>query len=493
VKVLDFGLAKAVEPACSVVGTTMSPTITTPAVTQMGMILGTAAYMAPEQAKGREADKRSDVWAFGATLFEMLTGKRAFDGEDTSDTIASVLKTDPDWSLLPSDLSFAVRALLQRCLVKDRRHRVSDISTALFVLRTPDQLATTGMASAPTTVVPSRERWRWVVPATAAAAIAAAIVGATAWTFRPLAPAAPIARFSFALPEGGFTGTSRRMVAISCDGPQLVYVANSRLYRRSLWDLEARAIVGTEIRDGVLNPVFSPDGTSVAFYSIGDQTIKRVSIAGGTPVTVCALTGSPLGMTWGDDGIVFGAAGDLTAFGTASVSTEGRWILRVLANGGTPEPLITLKEDELSNERQMLPGGRAVLFTLHQIDTAGERALGEGRDRGAIIGRRSKNDARHGSHSRYLATGHLLYAVGGLLYAVPFDARRRNVVAAPVPVLEGVRRSVFGTGTGAAQFDVSDTGTLVYVPGPASITNARALFIADRNGMKTALPLPPGP
>jgi serine/threonine-protein kinase len=493
VKVLDFGLAKAVEPAGSAVAATMSPTITTPAMTQLGMILGTAAYMSPEQAKGRDADKRSDIWAFGVTLFEMLTGKRAFDGDDVSDALASVLKTEPDWTVIPTDVPQPLRALLRRCLVKDRRQRVSDISTVLFVLREQNQLATTTTASAPTTAITPRERWHWVVPAVAATVLTAVIVGAIAWAFRPLVPAAPLARFSFALPEGGFTGTSRRMVAISRDGTHLAFIANSRLYVRSLSDFEARVLVGTEAGDGILNPVFSPDGTSVAFYSVNDQTIKRVSVAGGAPVTVCALTGSPLGMSWGDDGIVFGAAGDPSPLVPGSASTEGRWILRVSANGGTPEPLITLKEDELANEPQILPGGRAVLFTF----TKSTLPVKERWEKAEIVMQSLDDGTRTklvtGSHGRYLTTGHLIYAVGGLLYAVPFDARQQNVIAAPVPVLEGVRRSIFATGTGAAQFDVSDTGTLVYVPGPTSITSARALSIADRSGKRTPLPLPPGP
>jgi len=223
VKVLDFGLAKLVarpSEAGHHVRDTMSPTITTPAMTQLGVILGTAAYMSPEQAKGREADKRSDIWAFGAVLYEMLTGKRAFDGEDMSDTLASVLKSEPDWAKLPPDVPPALRTLMQRCLVKDRRQRVSEISTAKFIL---SELTSIGGSQAASTTQVARETaprplWRRVLPVAAAVVLTAIIVGAAAWALRPTLQPPEVARLGFTPPEGQrFTGATLQMVAISPD------------------------------------------------------------------------------------------------------------------------------------------------------------------------------------------------------------------------------------------------------------------------------------
>jgi serine/threonine protein kinase len=230
VKVLDFGLAKA-EPAISQSSgvVSQSPTITTPAMTQIGVLLGTAAYMSPEQAKGRPADKRSDVWAFGCVLYEMLTGARAFAEDDISETLAAILKSEPDWTRIPSDVPLPVRTLLQKCLVKDRRQRVADISAAKFVLCELSNLgtrpATANVGAAP------RSRWQRVWPALSAAAVAAAIVGAVMWMLRPI-PRAPLtARFTFALPASeGLTGTGRQLVTISRDGALIAYAANSRVY-----------------------------------------------------------------------------------------------------------------------------------------------------------------------------------------------------------------------------------------------------------------------
>ena len=232
VKLLDFGLAKAMEPAGAVSASlSQSPTITTPAMTQMGMILGTAAYMSPEQAKGRPADKRSDVWAFGCVLFEMLTGRQSFEGEDISETLASVLKSEPDWAALPADVSPAIRTLLRRCLAKDRRQRISDMSVASFVLAesaTVPMLPGVRPADGP---VPHTSRWRSA--AVAAVVIgAASMVGLGAWIRWPSAEQ-PVARFSFRLQDGQrFTNSGRRLVAISPDGSQVAYVANFRIYLR---------------------------------------------------------------------------------------------------------------------------------------------------------------------------------------------------------------------------------------------------------------------
>src|SRR6202158_1371778 len=196
VKVLDFGLAKAMEPAAgSSPNNSMSPTLTTPAMTQAGMILGTAAYMSPEQAKGRLADKRSDVWAFGCVLFEMLTGTRAFEGEDVSDTLAAVLRGEPNWNALPANIPSAIRTLIERCLAKERRRRAADISVAEFVLTDPGVLADPRDAPARVPAPPSTPRWKSAVPIASAVLATATLVGAGAWTLRPSTLAPAVARF----------------------------------------------------------------------------------------------------------------------------------------------------------------------------------------------------------------------------------------------------------------------------------------------------------
>ncbi len=255
VKVLDFGLAKALEPVTVISGdAAASPTITSPAMTQMGMILGTAAYMSPEQAKGRPADKRSDVWAFGAVLYEMLSGQPAFKGDDISDTLAAVLRQDVEWTALPPSTPASVRRLLTRCLDRDMRRRLRDIGEARIVLDDPGTAddGRVGALSRP------RPLWRRAIPAVVSAIVAAGLVGA-AW-YLSLRPSTPVGltRFSFTLQAGQiFTNVSgnRHMVALSPDGNQIAYAANTRLYLRSLSELDATAIQGTEGLRNVTEPV----------------------------------------------------------------------------------------------------------------------------------------------------------------------------------------------------------------------------------------------
>jgi serine/threonine-protein kinase len=479
VKVLDFGLAKLTESNASAPSgpnaLSMSPTITSPAlVSGIGVLLGTAGYMSPEQAKGREADKRSDVWAFGAVLFEMLTGRRAFEGEDIGDTLATVLKSDPDWNLLPDQVPPALRTLLCRCLTKDRRQRPSEIAVATFIVAELDHLA-----PAPTPVaIPARPRWRPWSPT--AAALAAIIVGAGAWALRPIPSPPGIAYFSFALPPGqSFSGTTRQLVAISPDGSRLAYVANGRIYLRSIGDLEPHAIPGTEERSNVINPMFAPDGASVAFFEQPSNDLKRISIGGGTASTLTRGLGLPCGATWGPTGILIAEAyGD-------------RGILRVPSNGGVPERVVRVAAGEQACGPQMLPDGETVVFTLAQAsnDNAWDEAdvvaqsLADGTRRVLIKG---------GSDARYLRSGHLLYAVAGAMYAVPFDAERLTITNSAVPVVEGVRRSTPGQTTSATHLAVSDTGTLAYVPGSATTsTTMFDLVLGDGRSDPTALKVPP--
>jgi serine/threonine-protein kinase len=482
-KVLDFGLAKALEPVAAVAGDmTASPTITTPAMTQMGMILGTAAYMSPEQAKGRPADKRTDVWAFGCVLYEMLTGKRAFDGEDVSDTLAFVITKEPDWSTLPTNTPASIRRVLQRCVQKDRKRRLRDIGDARLELDEAPVDEREGRVLLTPRMAPSLFRRPFAITAMilGVALVASALTGLFMWTLRPTTPMA-VLRFPFTLPEGQtFTNPGRRMLAISPDGTQMVYVANRRLYLRSMAELDSRPMAGTEnLTSGVTSPTFSPDGRWIAFWASADQTLKRIAVPGGVAVPICPAD-NPFGVQWVKDEIIF--------------SQADKGILRVSASGGKPEPVVSVKEGEVVDEPQVLPDGQTILFSI---------AKGTGIDRwdkAQIMAQSLKSGERKkliqgGSDAHYVATGHLVYAIGGSLYVVPFDLRTLSVRGGPVPILEGIRRRPpGGTNTGTAQFSLAENGTLIYVPGPTSSSaGALSLALLDRKGTVTPLKVPDGP
>jgi eukaryotic-like serine/threonine-protein kinase len=480
VKVLDFGLAKAMDPPTSSPRVTQSPTITTPAMTQAGMILGTAAYMSPEQAKGRAADKRSDVWAFGCVLYEILTGRRAFEGEDVSDTIAAVLRGEPDWNALPATVSAAVRTLVQRCLVKDRRQRIADISVAQFLLTDPAALAALPGAPALLLAAPPRPRWKAALPTAATALATAMVVGAGAWGLRSSSLAPAVTRFSFTVPEAEHLSLMvQNVVAISPDGTRLAYAANNRLFLRSFSEFDAHAVPGSESTSQLSNPAFSPDGRSIAFYVVGENVVKRIAVGGGAAVTICSAD-RPYGMTWDSaSGIVLGQG--------------GKGILDCSPNGGTPRQLATVKEGEQAHGPQMLPGGKALLFTIAKTVDGAARW-----DKAQVVVQTMPSGARKtiingGTGARYLPTGHLLYALGGIVFAVRFDPVQQVVLSEPVPVVEGVRRSG-SSGIATIHLDMSGTGTLLYIPGPAGTTTTeRALALADRAGVLTRLAVPPGP
>jgi serine/threonine-protein kinase len=472
VKVLDFGLARVIEPD-PLADTSDSPTFSR-AATQAGVIMGTAAYMSPEQAKGRVADKRSDVWAFGAVLYEMLTGKRAFEGEDVSDILATVLKSEPDWTALPADVPASIRTLVMRCLEKNRTRRVADIAAALFVIDEQNSLGPSATIAALPLQMPPL--WRRAVTATAAVVVGAAVASGAWWSVRPSTPQRTVTRFTLALAAGQqFTNPGRQVLAISPDGTRMLYAANYRLYLWPMSEVGARAIPGTEIPQGVASPVFSPDGQSVAFYSGADRTIKRIAVSGGAAVTICQAD-SPFGMSWGPDGIVFGQG--------------PKGIMRVSPSGGKPDLLVSVNAGEFAHGPQMLPDGQAVLFTLA---TGG---ITDRWDNARIVVQSLKSGERKtlidgGSDGRYLPTGHLVYALGGTLFAVPLNVRRLEVTGGPTPVVEGVRRADNATGT--AQFSSSNSGSLISVPGPAGVSRGLRVFVvADRTGTTDLMNLPPG-
>jgi eukaryotic-like serine/threonine-protein kinase len=483
VKVLDFGLAKALEAPAAATNATQSPTITTPAMmTGVGMILGTAAYMSPEQAKGRPADKRSDIWAFGCLFYEMLTGTRAFEGDDVSDTLAAVLRGEADLSALPSGIPTSIRALLEGCLKKNRKQRIGDISTALFLLNQPHDVS-----AMPATAAVSRPLWRRAIPVVLAATLASALTGAVVWRVKP-SPSLPVTRFPFTLAAGQrFTTLGVQSIAMSPDGSHMVYVANERLYVRSMSELEAKSIPGTEITRAVI-PVFSPDGQSIAYWSPVDRTLKRIGVSGGTAVTICPVDAAPFGVSWGPDGVIFGVGSRGILFGG---SPGSRGIMRVSANGGTPERLVGINDGEVASSPQVLPGGQSVLFTLA---TGALEAQSEW-DNALIVVQSLTSSERKtviqgGSDAHYLPTGHIVYAVGGTLFAVPYDLERLRVTDGRTPIVEGVRRGLL---SGSAHFSVSNTGSLIYIPGPASIASGDLdLALFDRKGGIEPLKLPPG-
>jgi serine/threonine-protein kinase len=478
VKVLDFGLAKLLDPTDRGVrrqpDLSMSPTLTSPVMaTGVGTLLGTAAYMSPEQARGRTVDRRSDIWAFGCVLYEMLTGRRAFDaGETVSDAVAAILTREPEWDALPSQTPNRVRLLLRRCLQKDPQKRLRDVGDA--GLDIDESLTETALPA--TTIVsggPPRSIWGRAMPLALAAVAASAVAGTAAWWLKP-APALHVTRLSLALPEGQrYTTTNRQIVAMSPDGTLLGYVSNGALHVKSLADLEPRTIA--EASSGLANPTFSPDSRSIAFWSLGDRTIRRVAVTGGSPIAVTTTADFLFyGMSWDQSGILWG---------------EGsRGIMRVAPEGGKPERIASVKDGELAHGPQILPGGQALLFTI------GRGSATDRWDKGQIVVQSLTTGERKtlidgGSDGRYLPTGHLVYATGGTVFAVPFDLSRLEVAGSPTPVLEGVRRSL-GLTTGATQFSVSDTGSLLYIPGPPTLSAASDLGVIDRTGAVQRLKLP---
>jgi hypothetical protein len=481
VKVLDFGLAKALDPAGDAVSTRRhapiadSPTITSPVMTQMGVLLGTAAYMSPEQAKCKPADKRSDLWAFGCVLYEMLTGKPAFAGEDLSETLAAVLRAAPDWSRSP--LPASLHALLQRCLEKDRQKRVADISTARFVFAEPSLITITSQDRS----LPDRRRQASVL---AVAVLLAAAATATALRFVTSSPVPGVTTRSIISGAGDAavrpSGLNRDL-AISPDGSKVVYVAGAqtggRLVVRALDELEPRPL--TPGAEAQYDPFFSPDGRWVGFFEGGltQVTLKKVPITGGPAVTLCTRLGGVYGATWGRDGtIIFAGSTD-----------QG---LQRIADGGCDTTLMTRPNRE-SNEGSylsphLLPDGRAVLFTMRspaRPTRAGSIAVFDLRTG------TQKTLIQEGIDAHYVPSGHLVYAAAGTLRAVPFDLATLSVTGAAVPVVPQLMTKT----SGRADFDIADNGTLVYVTGADLSLVPRTLVWLDRQGREERIAAPARP
>ena len=345
IKVLDFGLAKVHEDQSA--GLSNSPTMMS--ASMPGSILGTAAYMAPEQAKGLNADSRSDLFSFGCILFEMLTGRRAFDGDTASEIMAAVIKTEPDLGLLPTNVNRAIRKLLQRCLEKNpknRWHAAADIRLEL-------QASMTGsLEESPATPArPPHPAWPRVALLVLAMAVSAALGAIAVWRSRPVSTPLPVVRLSVIVPEDQLLNLTNRPFALSPDGTQMVYFVKGQLYRRLISELEAKPIAGTEDSIASAPPVFSPDGASIAYVSFSTRTLRKISINGGNPVTLAPIDRLGIGgMEWTADGILF--------------SQGYSEILKVSENGGEPKSLVKTQGSERIGMPHMLPGGKALLFSI---------------------------------------------------------------------------------------------------------------------------------
>ena len=459
VKILDFGLAKALEGEMPATDLSQSPTLTH-AATQAGVILGTAAYMSPEQARGENADQRADVWAFGVVLFEMLTGHRTFEGRTVSDVLAAVLATEPQWDSLADNLHPRLRLLLERCLSKEPRDRYTGVGDPRVDIQTV--LADPGGVLAQPVAEVAQAPQRRILPWVLAVLLGAVTAGVAVWSV--MSPAPPrLARFAISEPPNvNLVTGSTPSVTISPDGTRIVYVGpGSQLYVRAVDQLDA-----VELRGGVgINPFISPDGNWVGFRGrTSDDTLKKVSIHGGPPVVLSEGLGGIAGASWGaDDSIIFG-----------TVNANG--LFRVSAAGGEEREALTNLEEGESAHRwpEILPGGRTVLFTVEKGQGDANREIAalnlETGERKLLI--------PGGSNPHYAATGHIVYGADGTLRAVPFDLDALEVKGDPVPVLEGVVTQIRGD----AHFSLAGDGTLVYVPGTGGVGVQQTFVWVDREG-----------
>jgi serine/threonine-protein kinase len=477
VKVLDFGLAKALEgsgtprPSTSL---SLSPTYASPAMTGVGMIMGTAGYMSPEQAKGKVVDKRADIWSFGVVLYEMLTGRMLFQGETASEVMAAVIMREPDLGALPANVPPSLRYVIGRCLVRDPKLRLRDIGEARLALAGANLMQVPATALEP----PRRLVNRGLAAVAAGLAIALIATAVAFWRVAASTPAQPVMRFDVQPPDQtSLSLVARPSVALSPDGSLLAFVAaakgESRLYLRSFGELTSRMLPGTE---GGSNPVFSPDGDEIAFLFSG--RLKKTTLDG--VVSTVIETGSDVdtrGIAWmPDDTLVY-----------SPVATGP--LFQVRSTGGPAHAVTTL--DDKKGERThrwpaALPGGK-VLFTV------GTLASPDNYDRATIEAVDLTTGKRQvvlegASSARYVSTGHLLFTRESTLYAVPFDVDSLTTRGTPVQVLRGVNGD---TTTGAAHVAVANNGTMVYAPGSA-LAAANQLMWVDRQGKAMPIGLPQG-
>jgi serine/threonine-protein kinase len=462
VKVLDFGLAKSTRG----IGGSNSDLLTASIRTQEGAIAGTVAYMSPEQARGQEIDRRTDIWAFGCVVYEMLVGRPAFAGPTTADTVAAVMERPVNWAAIPADAPPAVTRVLRRCLQRDPKQRLRDIGDARLELEdaTPDAEA-----------LPAPQNRKWLRVGNAIGLLAVGLVlGALIVSMRrPSSEIVPPAHFvvplSSATPLGGLDFPSAVM---SPDGARVIYVASrggvTQLFQRSLNSIDPVAIAGTT---NAVGPFFSPDGQWVAFFA--DGQLKKVNLGGGAPVTLCE---APVGLggSWGPR--------DVIAFAAAT----GSGLSRVSASGGTPQRLTMLDvaQGEFSHRwPQWLPDGETVLFT---VGTSGSWSDAQIVAQSVRTGKRTTL-LRGGTNPHYVSNGSLLYAQNGRIMRVALDTETLTISGSPVAVLENVRQSA----DGAVQLSVARSGTAVFIAGGAGATERRLVSVS-RDGTSTPFAAPPG-
>ena len=447
VKVLDFGLAKALEThRDQAAAISNSPTLSVMA-TGAGVILGTAAYMSPEQAKGLAADHRTDIFAFGCVLFEMLTGRLAFEGDSVPEILATVIKNDPDWTTLPGNLPARLVELLRRCLTKSRRERYQSIGDVRIDLERIRKAPQTDAAVAQTAPPASGPWWRRAFPVAAGLLLGVVATAAGAWIARPAPAAAPVVRFSTPLGDQTTFAFLRRQVGISADGSMLAVTADWRIYVRSLTDLQLRAIPGTESHNfNISNPTFSPDGQSLAYWSRREGGIQRIPLAGGAAARIASFDTNPHTIAWNDRGIVY---------------VTNNEVVRVSPQGGTPEVLLAAGADETFGGGDVLPMRDTLLISIRQRTDSATVT-----DQSDIVAYSPATKERTmilkgGGDPRYL-DGFLLFFTEGVLSAVRFDPERLAVIGTPTPVIQGVRRNPSTSGSLA----LSANGAIAYIPGP---------------------------
>jgi len=465
VKVLDFGLAKAFADEPEATDPSGSPTLSV-GPTRAGVILGTAAYMSPEQARAKRLDKRTDIWSFGCVLYELLSGRQAFGAENVSDIIFAVLGREPDWAALPAGTPPGVERLLRRCLEKEPTRRLRDIGDFRI------DLDESPAAPPPPPPLPHTRTRR--APWAVAAALAVAL-GVSLWMLWPRPePLRPLVRSAVLLPPGDRLALGLRpAMALSPDGAKLVYVATrgnrTQLFLRRLDQPEPTPISGTEDAGG---PFFSPDGEQVGFFAGGK--LKKVLLSGGSPIVVCDASDAR-GAAWApDDTILFNPS-----------TGSGAGLMRVPAAGGAPQVLTRTdsKKGEVAHRwPKVLPDGKTVLFTVWlggSFDEARIMAL-------SLPSGEQKLVAEGGMFPDYAAGpggGFVVFARAGVLMAVPFDTARLQVTGPGFPVLEGVASNLV---SGSADFGFSGAGSMVYVPGAVQSSEFSLVWV-DRKG--TVVPL----
>ncbi len=480
VKVLDFGLAKALEPDRAEEDIANSPTMTA-AATKMGMIMGTVAYMSPEQAKGKSVDRQTDVWAFGCVLYEMLTGRQAFAGDSVTEILVAVMTHEPDLEALPAPVPFAVRRLIRRCLERDPKQRLRSVTDGLLQL--DDDLAHPSVGTAGE-LGAMASPWQRALPWAAGAAVAV-VMALLGWNLRPDVPPARDA-FAVPLPPGVTLGTptsGRGTFALSPDGQDLVYAGfleeteTTQLYHRPMDRLEALPIPGTE---GGHIPFFSPGGEWVGYFSTVDDALKRIPLGGGSALTIGSfpkgdfIATRPSGAAWGEDDTIW--------TGGVGLRADNGGLFRVPASGGVPEqvtvPEATTGPGASHVDPTPLPGGRGILYVWRRSDAPSLISV-------YIPATDEHRQLAEGRSPRYASSGHIVFSGPGAqrqnLYAMPFDVSELRATGEPVQVLQGAQRTVVGA-----------DGTLLFMP-PFQTPDDKRLVWVDQDGTEEPIDAPPRP